>query len=81
METNKYNIGDIVWVLFAVKAIKGKVVGVLEGNRYLIRSTDFFGGLYLTDFSMKYGLANFVDTKLYEENEIFISKEELLKSL
>lgn len=78
----KYNIGDEVWLIEANKCISGKIIGFRHtygiGHRY--------GCLYTGKESIKIQYSIEVPARIFnavdiEENRLFPTKEELLKSL
>lgn len=78
----KYNIGDEVWLIEANKCISGKIVGFRHtygiGHRY--------GLLYTGKESVNIQYSIEIPDRIFhavdiEENRLFPTKEELLKSL
>lgn len=78
----KYNIGDEVWLIDANKCTSGKIVGIRHtygiGHRY--------GQLYTGKESVRIQYSIEISNRIFyaidiEENRLFPTKEELLKSL
>lgn len=78
----KYNIGDEVWLMEANKCMSGKIVGFRHtygiGHRY--------GHLYTGKESIRIDYSIEIPGRIFhavdiEENRVFPTKEELLKSL
>lgn len=78
----KYNVSDVVYVLFYGKITKGKIVSRLyvENNDNKKDWMNIFGNERIS-YAVNCKTKRIGDTREYFENDIFLSKEDLIKFL